>query len=81
MPVRFDPMKLGYIPKNTKPYRYCNECTALVARTLGASKCLKHGKLKYKSKQVTTEQGRVLVDEPVRHVDCVERNPKLEDLE
>ena len=68
------------LPANTKPFRYCNECPALIDDVAGKPKCLTFGALKTKWKWVTTPHGQenVSVQEPVRHVDCKDKPKNAE---
>jgi hypothetical protein len=63
------------LPANTKPFRYCNECPALTEDLKSRASCLTFGRLKTKSKSVTTPHGQdnVSVEEPVRHGDCKDK--------
>lgn len=59
------------LPTNTKPFRFCNECPALLDDVKGRPACLTFGRLKSKTKLVSTRAGDpIVVKEPLRHVEC-----------
>ena len=58
------------LSKNMKPFRFCNECPALIQNVKGNWSCLRHGMLKVKYKSISDGQ---TVPEPVRHETCKDK--------